>query len=517
MLKNIIITFSLLLSILSCTDDWDKHYNEDKGPLEIIDKTVYEYLNENSHNYEEFAQLLKKTNADTVLQTGHNYTIWITDSIPESFYANNDSIQGLTLQNHILMSNMQRTAFKDNLPLKTIPGKLLWMDEIAGDFFVNDYKINSTVVICKDGIIYDVDGLLERQKTLQESFWEDPNYSLLREIIEKSPDSTLVDVITTVDTITGEVLIDSIFDNFFTLFNKVAIDKDRGNPFTIFLTKNDQLQERIDTYFADVKNITEQDLTEEDSTKIYNFVSRSFIHGGAVEEEDYYSVKSRRSAYFNILWRTDYQQIVASSLKRYSNGYAYEMSDLAIPTSLIKYTALPYNIATIHDNFSDKIEIHIQDEYAVDVEVTSSIQSLTGGLEALLVSALLPASSNPPTYDFSLSWTVAEVEVDTINLELKHKEIVFLPGEYLVELGYTVLDGFNQDFDVLINGEYLESVEADPSATNLEVIVKKLGRINQPYAAGAQPINITIENKITSWKRGLSPVYVKFTRTINNY
>lgn len=514
MIRNIII-FCLLLTFISCTDEWKQHYEDGRGPLQIVDKTVYEYLSDNAQEYSNFVTLLKETKADTLLQEGHRYTVWLTDELPADFDLHSDSVKGLILQNHIMPTEIQSTAFKDNLQMKTAGNKILWLqEETGGKYSVNDNEITSIIAICKDGVIYDIDGFLDRAPTLKESFWEDPEYSTLRYILTGFTDTVLISLEPIVDTVTQEIIYDSIFAPMISIFDKAKIDKDQSVSYTIFLTKNSQLDERINTYFTDIVNVTGDEIVKDDTIKLFNFLAKSFIHVNAIEEENYYAVERRWSA-FNNLWRTSFQQIIPGSLKKYSNGYAYEMQNLVIPTTLIAAKSLDLSISAIYDLDPSKVDIHIEEEFKDKVSLKTSVLTLKE-TRCLEVKAELPPIENAPEYEFSMSWYTAYPELDTLIQEVRYKEVFFTPGEYLVYFSYIQTNNATQDFEVWINDVFLRRVNYSLEE-RLKPITVNLGRVQLPFGEVAKPIKVTLKNVGSNWKRGLAPLSIKFERTVNNY
>ena len=524
MVRNIII-FCFLLTFTSCTDKWEQHYEDGRGPLEIVDKTVYEYLRDNAQDYSVFVTSLQATKADTVLQGGGRYTVWLTDELPIGMELESDSIQGLIMQNHVLPIEIQRTAFKDDLPMKTVDSKTLWLEDSSGIYSVNGHPITKTVAICTDGVIYDIDGALDRSVTLKESFWEDENYSIFRNILETYSDSVLVSVEEIIDPSTEEITYDSIFTSVISIFEKAKIDKDQTSLYTIFLTKNAQLKEKIEAYFRDVTSVTGEAIVKEDSVKLYNFLAESFIHAGALKEEEYDRYDNRYSVY-RTLWKTSYQKISPRSLKKYSNGNAFEMETLFIPTNLIVTESPLISVSALYDIDRKYINVRINDK---DVDISG--QSINVGINendtiqlttekdfttnCLQVNSDLPPTENAPEYAFEMSWSTAIPELASTG-ELVSKEVAFTSGEYKVAFTYVITNNATQDFEVFINDQFFKRV-AYSSNERFKPITVSLGRIQLESEGAAKPIKVTLKNFGKSWKRGLAPVSINFERTVNNY
>ena len=510
MIRNVII-FCLLLAFCSCKEEWDTHYKDGSGPMERVDKTVYEYLTENAPEYAEFVSLMETTKADTVLQEGLRYTVWVTDSIP--VYAENysDSLKGLEMRNHILSTEILATAFSNDLEMRTVDHKILWLEGSSNAYNVNGNAIIKTVAVCKDGIIYEIDGFLDRAPNLLESFWNDSDYSLLREIVETFTDSTVDHVDEYLDVITGDVVLDTIWKVSNTISLVLGQEK---NILTIFLTDNTQLRDKMGAYFADVKNVTGKDPVKADTTKLNDFIAKSFIHNSAIDEAEYYAVEKRTSV-FKKDWRTSYQKVTDGSREKCSNGYLYRMDQFFVPTNLINVDVESFFPAKIYDLDTTKVDIDI--DSIPDLIVISNTTSISGSEDYLEIKSELPPTEDAIDYNFSVSWNTGYAKLNQETELPEYKESAFMGGEYLVNFTYVVTDNASQDFEVYINDQFQSKVNYSPSDARGVPIVVNLGRVKIPSGGSAEPIKVTMKNVGNSWKRGLAPYSIRFERTVNNY
>ena len=517
MIKNVII-FSFLLILCSCTEEWKQQYEEGRGPLVVVDQSVYEYL-QTREEYSEFVNILKKNKADSLLQNGQRYTIWApkNGSFPTEITSLNDSIQGIAMYNHITAMEFSEASFKDNLTLKAFSEKTLWMHETADGFTINGNKINKTLVVCKDGVIYDIDGFLEMRPNLFEGFWDDPKYKVMQDVLEEYMDSVFIKDLSTEigEDFEGRPIYDSVFEPRVSVFNHAAIDID-DSYYSVFLTPNEELKEEIDTYFKNVEIVTGFEADKEDSTKLYDWLVYSFIHSGLIEEDEYLK-EERRYSQIGYLWRTSYQQIIPTSKQEYSNGYLYEMEDLFIPYSLINVKETSSSLVTVYDFQPDLISVDIQEEYQDQVELVHELQTPSGSsAEYLFAKATLPPTENAPVFDFSISWETAVIDVDSTG-KLFYEEIAMIPGEYAVYITFVKTIDANQDFAIYINDEYVNTVKMEDVLRINEAVTIRLGRVEIAQNKGVAPIKVTMKNLATSWKRALAPMSVRLERTVNNY
>lgn len=508
----------VLLLFCSCADDWKQHYEDGRGPLVISNKTVYEYL-QSTDKYTEFARVLKQSRADTILQEGRRYTVWIpkNEAFPAYFASLPDSIQGVVLQNHITPVDYPVSAFKEALSLKAFSGKSLKMHANpanANEYLINGHRIVETVVACKDGVIHEVEGFIDLQPTLYEGFWEDERYSLMREVLENYMDSVFNEKLSTeIGTdFEGRPVYDSVFVKQIKVFSSARIDKD-FSFYSVFLTPNEELKLEMDTYYENVRRVTGFAPDKKDTVTLNDWLVYSFIHFGLVE--NYGNVDQLYST-FGRLWRTSYQKIVPGSKREFSNGYLYEMADLFIPNSLIKTKELNNAIVPVYEIKPSAVSIDVT---GAQVTKTTELVTPSGSTVKYFLSKIQlssGATEDVPDYDYSVSWYTGGVEIDSTNQKV-YKEVPMTPGEYQVKLTFVKSAEANQDFAVYVNDIYVNKVKMSEVTELDKLITLTLGRVNIPQSAGVAPIKVTLKNLAKSWKRALAPYSVNLERTVNNY
>lgn len=517
MMKKLNILWILLI-FCACTDNWDQHYKDDRGPLVVSDQTVYEYL-QGIPEYSTFIGILKRTKADTMMQSGQRWTVWApkNDAIPADISMLEDSLQGLVMQNHINPVDYPESAFKENLILRTFSGKSLWMHtSIDGGYQINGNKILKTIAMCKDGIIYDIDGFLDRKPTLYEGFWNNPRYSRMREVLEEYVDSVFVKELSTeIGTdFEGRPVYDSVFVAKVTVFQQAKIDEDLSY-YTIFLAPNEELDREIATYYKNVEAVTGFEPDKKDSTTLNDWLVYSFIHRGLIEEKDYATVDNRYSQ-SGRLWRTSYQKIMPGSQQEYSNGYAYELEDLFIPNSLIKTKEMNNSLAPVYE--LDPSAIIVEADEAL-VNKTETLETPTGSSMKYLLSKVQlkeGATEDVPEFDYTVSWYTGAIEVDKDKQKV-YKKVSITPGEYKVSLTFIKNAEANQDFAVYINDIYVNKVKMSEVTEIDKPVTLTLGRVEIPQSTGVAPVKVTLKNLVTNWKRALAPSGITLERTVNNY
>lgn len=370
------------------------------------------------------------------------------------------------------------------------------------------------MIACKDGVIHEVEGFMDLQPTLYDGFWNNPRYSLMREVLENYMDTVFNKELSTeigVD-FEGRPVYDSVFVEKISVFSSAAIDKDYAF-YSVFLTPNEELQQEMDTYYKNVRRVTGFEPDQKDSTMLNNWLVYSFIHSGLVE--NYGSIDGLYSV-FGGLWRTSYQKIVPESKQEFSNGYLYELSDLFIPNSLIKIKEMNNAIVPVYEIKPEAVSIDVS---GAEVTKTTELVTPVGSTVKYFLSKIqlkAGATEDVPDYDYSVSWYTGGVEIDTLNQKV-YKEIPMTPGEYQVKLTFVKNADANQDFAVYVNDIYVNSVKMTEVTELDKLVTQTLGRVNIPQATGVAPIKVTLKNLAKSWKRALAPYSVSLERTVNNY
>ena len=510
---NIIVVLSLILA--SCTNEWDKHYEDPQGEMKTSDKGVWEYL-QSVPEYSEFVQLVKSTQADTFFLKPQNFTIWApSNGTMGDLTALSDSMKTIAVANHITQVNYSVAGFKDGLSLQAYSGKRLRLHEdpaVKGSFSINDSKVLETVMTCKDGMIHHIDKWLDLKPTIFD-YLETSQYTLLREIIASYTD-TVFDKEHSVETGTdfeGNITYDSVFYYRYKVLSSGAIDKDNGY-YTVFLTPNSELEHEMSSYYDNIRAVTGFEPEEKDSVNLREWIMYSFIHKDLIDD---YGKEDKLYSTSGVLWRTSYQKIIPSSKLEFSNGYVYEVADLYIPNRFIQ-RELANAIAPTYEVKPESVEMSVSGEVGEE-DVTSSLSLVkASGSTARYLLSTIQLKSGPvedvPDYDYSLTWQTARLDTSD-----QYVPAAMTPGEYKVEFTFVKTKEANQDFAVYVNDIYLNKVDMSTITELDKLQTVQLGRVEIPQSAGVKPLKITMKNLGKSWKKALAPFQISFKPTVNNY
>lgn len=497
----------ITLLFVSCTSKWDEHY--EVGQATVTDQTVWEYL-QSCPEYSNFVALAKETGVDKLIANNKDITVWVpvNDKVPD-LSGMDDSVKMLTLGNHVSLLQYKTTDMQNGIRLMAFSGKSIGIysdDNIS--FRINDHRIVKSDMVCKNGVVQEIGGWLNLQDNLMDYLEKAPEYSLIRELIHSVIDSVFDEensIPTGEEDVMGNPLYDSVFLFVNQFYNRVPLDKE-GRTYTLFLTPDWILQEKIDSYYKSIIGYRGEKPTGEDTTKLENWLRNSIPYSGSYYDftgiEGLYSVRG-------VMWRPAYQTLGGHT--EFSNGTVWQVTDLFIPRSLI------WDAGSSGDEFSLN-EIHTNKPVGItvtgldpDVVVTGEpvVTCNKNNGYSVVVSPLDEANEVP--FNLDMTWTLGKV------VSGYYKQITMLPGEYLLTFSFKKTNEMVTDFELYLNDEYVMRMDIDDYPTQgTTYTAKKVVKISEDFAETPTQITLkTLDGK--GGALGLSALSVKFKQTANNY
>lgn len=507
MKQNKISIWLMLLLFVSCTPKWDDHY--EVGHATVTDQTVWEYL-QSRPEYSKYVSLAKETGADKIIENNTDVTVWVpvNDQVPD-LSGMSDSLKILTVKNHITLLQYTTTDMKNGIRLMSQSGKRIGIysdDNVA--FRVNDRRIVKADMVCKNGVVQEISGWLNLQDNLKDYLEMAPEYSILRDLINQVVDSVFDEKNSTP---TGEfdVMDNPIYDSVFIVvnqfYNRTPLNQE-GRTYTLFLTPDWILQEKIDDFYRSLIAYRGEAPKGEDTTKLENWLRNSIPYAGSYY--DFTGIKTMASAR-GVIWRPDYQTL--GGHQEFSNGTVWQVTDLYIPRTLIWPARTESDAFALYSMNAEQPVTVTVTGLAPDDVITAKPQvtcTRNNGY-SVVVSPLETANEMP--YDINISWTLGK-SVSGI-----YKQITMLPGEYLLTFSFFKTEEMTNDFEVYLNDEYVMRVNIDDCPTvGTKYTVKKVVKIGEQYAEN--PTQMTLKTLDGKGKAiGLSALLVELKQTANNY
>lgn len=495
------------LLLVSCTSKWDAHYEVEQAT--VTDKTVWEYL-QSCSEYSKFVALAKETGVDKIIEENENLTVWapINDKVPD-LSGLTDSVKILTLKNHVSKLQYITTNMENGIRVMSYSGKRIGIysdDNVS--FRVNDCRIVKSDMVCKNGVVQEIGNWLSLQDNLKDYIEKAPEYALTLNLISSVID-TVFDKENSIPTGEFDVMGDPIYDSVFIytnrFYNLIPLNKEE-RTFTLFLTPDWVLQEKIDKFYESIIAYRGEEPTGQDTTKLENWLRNSIPYSGSYYD---FSGIDKMTSMRGIVWMPSYQTL--GGHEEFSNGTVWQVTDLYIPRSLIwpeQGSGDEFTLNEIHSNMPVTVSVTGLDP---DVVVTSDpvVTCNKNNGYSVVVSPL--EENNTVPFDVNISWTLGK------SVGGYFKQITMLPGEYLLTFSFKKTDDMDSDFGVYLNDEYVTRLNIkDYPTTGTTYTAKKIVTIGEEYAE--TPTQVTLKTLDGKGKAvGLSALSVLLARTVHNY
>lgn len=512
MIQNKISVWLMLLLLAACTPKWDDHY--DVKQATVTNQTVVEYI-QSCPEYAKFAALLKEINTDSIFGSKTGVTVWVptNDKVPD-LSGLSDSVKMRTIQNHISILPYATVDMKDQTRVTAFSGKKLGIysdDNVS--FRVNNCRLVKTDMICKDGVVQEIGGWLELQPNLKDYLSAAPEYTMLQALINVKQD-TVFDKEHSEPTgeydVLGRPLYDSVFLYVNKFYNQTKLDKE-DRLFTLFLTPDWILEEEIGKYYKAYRNYWGEAPKREDSLRVTNWLVNAIPYSGAYTD---FTGVDYLSSLYSVRWNPQYQRL--AELKEYSNGLAWEVSDLYIPRTMIfpkDGSGQTYTMYEIYSKSEESINVNITG-LAPDTTITNPPVVKAARDSGYLVVVTPIDENNVDAFNMELSWTLGRTSTAG-----NYFQVVQIPGEYKMQFTFKKNSEMETDFEIYVNDEFIARVnmkDYKDVAENKDIVITKRMTIGQEFAE--VPTQITLRAiGGTGGKQALSVYSVFFVPTANNY
>ena len=464
-----------ILLFAACNDNWKEHYDENGNDV-ISSMSVLEYLKSN-HDYDKFVTALEETGVAEELQRDQNLTVW---AVPNDAMDKLAELEELFTDTFIMQYQINNLTFGyaklyDGLRMRSLNGKYISVTIGENDAYVADSKILKTDQFCKNGVVHEIDQLMEPVIGIYDYLMAlGDDYSTIIDTIFNAND-TVFDVENSVP-IGVDISGNTIYDSVFVVENPLLEQADFRSEFsqlTMFLPDNSVIDECITNYTNQLLSIG-MPCTYQDTVLAMNWIKGALFYNGIMREVDpntdlVSAVKMPEPDGRDIVWRTSVQQLDVMNPKTMSNGIIYKVTKMKIPNNIFikRIKSLCHYIfyATGQDsanwityyNVADPVANNIQEARPRDTYDFTSYGYPAGTYYVLW------AKGADPNDDLNLAVEFSPIKIETLpDNTIQASEMLIPAGEYKFYMGFRSKNHAYVNF--YFNGEMVgEEVNVDPS------------------------------------------------------
>ncbi len=349
-MKKTYFAYMLLAGALSsgCSDTWDGHYKESETVINntqitIVDETLINYLAQEPSLSATY-QLLERTGMIGQLQSRSQlYTILAVDGDQGRPMAGEVTDEDIyAAQSQISDVSLSPSNITDGQRILMWNGKYLNIglsnDETGGSIITFNNATVKKIVKLNDGYIYVLDEAVNSPHSMYEIIEGlQDDYSIFRELVLRRnkkdfrpEESTPVGFDNQ-----GRTVYDSVFVEIAPYFEQNGFNLMSENVrATMFIPSNDVITATLDEAKA---NLKAWNLERADSI-LENWIIRSAFYNRVYSRSELEDPKNADlSSIFNEQWRTTVQQLDLDNPMEMSNGIAYYVKKMKIPTNVLIY------------------------------------------------------------------------------------------------------------------------------------------------------------------------------------
>lgn len=483
MKKRYFIYTMLLAGIMSsgCSDTWDEHYKEtetviNNTEITIVDGSLTDYLAKESSLSSTY-QLLEKTGMIEQLQNRDQlYTILaVNGQISRSESEENINDEIYLAQNHISDVSLSPSNIADGQRILMWSGKYLSIGLNADASGENTITFNKAtvekVVKLNNGYVYILNEAVNAPRSMYETIQNlGEDYSIFKEWVLKRNQKTFVEAESTPVGFDnqGRTVYDSVFVERATYFEQDGFDLMSENvTATMFIPSNNVITSALNEAKS---NLASWNLERADSV-LENWIVRSAFYAKTYTRNELETLENPDlSSIFKEQWRTTVQQLDLNNPVEMSNGIAYYVTSMKIPTNV-----LIYRLKDVFYNY-EKLTAEEKEEYFKTTNLSFSMVedkgSHTGwpaaGFPAIPYKVLRFNLTDADTKSYTMDFTPFQYTETSTTTHTTTPYIV-PAGTYTLSMGFEQTKGSNKlgNIKIYVNGEYIgQATEAQHEGTS---------------------------------------------------
>lgn len=463
-IKYILSCILLVSGMYACNDDWDSHYSQEEQVVNnvnitVVNKSAADYL-QSQPELSTMYRLFSETGVlDEMIEKDLLFTILVVNDENSLSRAVATDDRTFLAKSHISDISLSPSNLSDGQRVLMWNGKYINVSKVENED--NDTSISFNGIAVKkitkvnNGYVYEMEDYVETPKSLYELIEGlGDDYSIFREMIMERNQLTFdkeASKIIGVDE-TGN----NVYDSIFTVTNPYFEAKDfnlmsESLSATVLIPSNDVVNQALTIAR---QNLQEWGMQREDSI-LRNWTFQSMFFNKKLSKSDFEDNIDLNSI-FSKQWRTTVQEVDLESPVSLSNGVAYYVKELKIPTNVLIYRVKDF--MRWYEYLSEKEKaLYFDSENLTFDKMDTPVQPWSGwpGVFPTIFNRVVRFKlTDATTKEYTLNFTAFSYD-ETNKVATPY---TIPPGEYDLCLGFEQKMG--HDVEISFNGEYVGTVTA---------------------------------------------------------
>lgn len=463
-IKYILSCILLVSGMYACNDDWDSHYSQEEQVVNnvnitVVNKSAADYL-QSQPELSAMYRLFSETGVlDEMIEKDLLFTILVVNDENSLSRAVATDDRTFLAKSHISDISLSPSNLSDGQRVLMWNGKYINVSKIENED--NDTSISFNGIAVKkitkvnNGYVYEMEDYVETPKSLYELIEGlGDDYSIFREMIMERNQLTFdkeASKIIGVDE-TGS----NVYDSIFTVTNPYFEAKDfnlmsESLSATVLIPSNDVVNQALTIAR---QNLQEWGMQREDSI-LRNWTFQSMFFNKKLSKSDFEDNIDLNSI-FSKQWRTTVQEVDLENPVSLSNGVAYYVKELKIPTNVLIYRVKDF--MRWYEYLSEKEKaLYFDSENLTFDKMDTPVQPWSGwpGVFPTIFNRVVRFKlTDATTKEYTLNFTAFSYD-ETNKVATPY---TIPPGEYDLCLGFEQKMG--HDVEISFNGEYVGTVTA---------------------------------------------------------
>ena len=499
-IKYILSSILLISGIYACNDDWDSHYSQEEQVVNnvnitVVNKSAVDYL-QSQPELSTMYQLFSETGVlDEMIEKDLLFTILVVNDDNALSRAVVTDDRTFLAKSHISDISLSPSNLSDGQRVLMWNGKYINVSKVENEDNATSISFNGIAVkkITKvnNGYVYEIEDYVETPKSLYELIEGlGDDYSIFREMIMERNQLTFdkeASKIIGVDE-TGSNVYDSIFIVTNPYFEAQGFNMMSESLSATVLIPSNEVVNRALTVAR--QNLQEWGMLREDSI-LENWTFQSVFFDKKLSKSDF-EANIDLNSIFSKQWRTTVQQVDLENPVSLSNGVAYYVTDMKIPTNVLIYRVKDYMRWYEYLSEEEKA-LYFDNENLTFDKMETKVSEWSGwpGIFPNIINRVVRfKTTDAAIKEYTLNFTAFSYdEKNKVTTPYK-----IPPGEYDLCLGFEQKMG--HDVEVSFNGEYVGTV----TASQLTKTDFHYDRGGQGYPEGYD-VNKATDKKKTNYDR----------------